>query len=132
MTTFVAKISLAMFGVLMALGSFMPTADVTHAAPPAKNIGITFEVAGPVAPSAGGSYVVKPDLKQAQYKVAAAPVLTPVTFITSAQSDALIYDTFILAASVFSSMISIIAMGAGIGLGFRIAREVRGFLTGGS
>jgi hypothetical protein len=129
--TLLAKIIMAVFGLLMAFGLFMPAPDAVHAAPPAKNIGITFDVAGPVAPN-GGAYTVKPDLKQAQYKVAAAPVLTPVVFITQQQSDALIYDTFVLAASVFSSMISIIAMGAGIGLGFRIAREVRGFLTGGA
>jgi len=61
----------------------------------------------------------------------ASETLTPVTFITQDQSDHLIFTTFTLAASIFGSMITIIAMGAGIALGFRIAREVRGFLSGG-
>jgi len=56
---------------------------------------------------------------------------TPVVFITEAQSNLLVYNTFTLAANIFGAMISIIAMGAGIALGFRIAREVRGFLSGG-
>jgi hypothetical protein len=125
----VTKIGLAMFGLLMALGLFMPNGNVAHAAPPAK-LAISYEIAGPVTPKAGGSYTVKPNLTDKNLLVQASPALTPVTFITQSQSDELIYDTFILAASVFSSMLSIIAMGAGIGLGFRIAREVRGFLTG--
>lgn len=58
-------------------------------------------------------------------------LITPITIIDTAQSERLVFETFTYAGQVFGALLSIIAMGAGISLGFRIAREVRGFLSGG-
>jgi hypothetical protein len=122
----------AIFGALLALSFlFIGNTGSAHAAPPQSPPALTYELAGPVQHSAkvGGSYTVAPNLKNLTLKQ--SQTVTPVQIITPAQSDEMIYQTFVLAASVFASMISIISMGAGINLGFRIAREVRGFLSGG-
>jgi len=122
----------AVFGALLALSLFfVGNTGSAHAAPPQSPPALTYEIAGSVQHSAkvGGSYTVAPDLNKLHLKQ--SQTVTPVQIITPAQSDEMIYQTFVLAASVFASMISIISMGAGINLGFRIAREVRGFLSGG-
>lgn len=119
-----------LFAVLAALSVFLVPSSMLAAPPqaPPAAIVVPDDLAHPMIEGVKMD-VVPVDV--AAFEMAQTPNITPVMIITQAQSDQLVFDTFTLAASVFGAMLSIIAMGAGIGLGFRIAREVRGFLSGG-